>query len=756
MSKKVIKRIFLGLLIALFVICSSAIIFFVVSYNSATLDINKLTDTSSGVKVYALSSIEKDQTCSYNTDRKIINISELNDYTIHAFIDIEDKRFYSHSGYDLMRIAKSMLVNLQAGEKQQGASTITQQLIKNTLLSNEKTYKRKFNEILLAIKTEKAFSKEEILNMYLNSIYFGSNAYGIESASQIFFGKSAKDLTINESAILAGVIKSPKHFSPKTNKEACFKRKNLVLNQMYKYGHLSREEYQTNTNLDIDCVLNSNSYDNSYHQQAILEACKILNIDEKELIREDYQIVTYLDQNLQNHLDTILSSNNYDCDKLSIVANSNGEVLAYSGQSLYDLSNLKRAPASTLKPLAVYLPAIENNLIYPCTPINDEKTDFNGYSPRNVNDKYHGWVSARYALANSLNVPAVKVLEYLTPEKSYDFLSKLGLDLDEKDKTLSLSLGGLTNGVQLIDLLQSYTVLQDYGKVTKLKFIDKILDKYNRVVYQNKTEKVDICSAESAYLVTDMLKDTSRIGNTKQLSALNIDIASKTGTNFVKEHTLDLYNISYTPQISVITWLGDVANNGLEITSSYNATNINKEIFEYLQNTIEFTDFEKPNNIIEQEIDLIEYEVNNKVVLANDATPDRYKKVEIFKSSFIPLESGDTYSSPNLDFTTTITDYGTKINVFTNEIYEYQIIKITNNYEEIIAKISEKNGNTEITDEKIFSYDKIDYKIRAKHRFINATYLSENQTIYPKDYLFSKLNNNEIIYNVNTKTRWYV
>ncbi len=215
MSKKLAKRILIAL--SLTIVCLFLLVFgtLAIFYNKAKLDFDKLTFSNSGIRIYASESL--DDSNFYNMDRKVISINELHPYTINAFVDIEDKRFYSHNGYDLKRIVKSSLVNMKNHSKSQGASTITQQLVKNTLLSNEKTYSRKVNEIMLAIKVEKNFSKDEIVNMYLNSIYFGSNAYGIENASNIYFNKSAKDLTINESAILAGIIKSPRLYSPKYN-----------------------------------------------------------------------------------------------------------------------------------------------------------------------------------------------------------------------------------------------------------------------------------------------------------------------------------------------------------------------------------------------------------------------------------------------------------------------------------------------------------------------------------------------------------
>ena len=219
-------------------------------YITTHLDKSKLLSTNIGVEIYDATNSTKP--VYYSSDKKIISSSYLQPHTLNAFIAIEDKRFYTHNGYDLKRMIKAMLVNIKSGSKSQGASTITQQLVKNTLLNSEKTYSRKFKEIMLSIKTEKKFSKEQILNMYLNSIYFGSNAYGIENASNLYFNKSASELNINESACLAGIIKSPTYYSPINHPDKCFERKNLVLKQMLVNGYISQDEYDQNIKEPIE------------------------------------------------------------------------------------------------------------------------------------------------------------------------------------------------------------------------------------------------------------------------------------------------------------------------------------------------------------------------------------------------------------------------------------------------------------------------------------------------------------------------
>ena len=213
-KKNIIKKVFLVLSIIIVTIFASLIIVCTYFYNKYDLDVQKLTSLNNGIKVYSASGTDS---TLYNTNRSIVEIETLPKHVIDAFVDVEDKRFYTHNGYDLKRIAKAFFVNMSTNSKTQGASTISQQLIKNALLSNEKTYSRKIKELVLSIKMEKQFSKDEILEMYLNTIYFGSNAYGIENASKTYFNKSANELTVNETCCLAGLIKSPNKSSPKLN-----------------------------------------------------------------------------------------------------------------------------------------------------------------------------------------------------------------------------------------------------------------------------------------------------------------------------------------------------------------------------------------------------------------------------------------------------------------------------------------------------------------------------------------------------------
>ena len=748
-KKRKLKIILLAIFIsiALFVVLVLGVVSF--GYITTPLDKSKLISTNIGIEIY-----DKNTTTTpiyYSSDKKIISSADLPSHTVNAFISIEDKRFYEHNGYDLKRIIKAGLVNLSTGTKSQGASTITQQLVKNTLLNSEKTYSRKFKEIMLAIKTEKNFNKDEILNMYLNSIYFGSNAYGIENASNLYFNKSASELDINESAILAGLIKSPVYYSPIIHPDNCFKRKNIVLEQMYNNGYITYEQYSENKNKQITVSNQKNNYDNSYNHQAIIEACDLLNLSEKQLLRLGLKIFTYQDNDIQEMVTSAISNSTFKHDKLSMVADNEGRVLAYCGDSYYDLSNMHRNPASTIKPLVIYLPAIANNIVSPVTPILDEPIS-EGYSPKNAGEHYMGWTSVRNSLAHSSNVCAVKLSNELGLNVVNDYGYKLNL-FNTRQKNPSIALGDIGGGVSVINLARAYSVLQNNGIDKGLTFISKIEDKNGNVIYTNKGYSNTLFKPEDCMLVNDMLKTCATSGTAKRLSDLPFEVASKTGTAQINEKNSDLWNIAYTTSHLAISWCGDATSKGLdnEFSSGFYPTMINKNILKSIYANRKPKNFALNENVVQKEIDLIEYENFHTVALAPENTPERYKLYDIFKADNVPTNLSKTYSAPDFNLNVELTNKGSKISLDLNPVYEYNVFSIVNNRVAPLGKYSDY-----IYDDTVFKFDKIEYYAVAKNKYTNISHTSDKVTIYPQSYLVEMLNNNFIQQNKRTKTKWYV
>lgn len=748
-SKNKVKYFLLITAIIIVVLISSVFITFGVYYNKYKLNINKLTSLNNGIKVYSYSG---EDTTLYNTNRSIIEIETLPEYVVQAFVDVEDKRFYKHNGYDLKRILKASIVNIKNGSKSQGASTITQQLIKNALLNNNKTYSRKIQEIILAIKLEKKFDKNEIMEMYLNTIYFGSNAYGIENASKVYFNKSAKDLTINEACCLAGLIKSPANYSPKNNYDNCIKRKNLVASLMLENKHITQSEYNKIIN-EMVAVSNDNSLDHSYEEEAIFEACRLLNISERELINKNYQIVTFKDNNLQKQVIEInnncisKSENEYNTnlDSLSIVVNNKNQVQAYYVNSNYNLHNMKRQPASLLKPFAVYVPAISHNILTSVNKILDEKINYSGFSPNNADNKFHGYVSVSEALSKSLNIPSVKILDCLGIKKAQQSLENFNIHINKEDLNLALSLGAVKNGVGIFDMVSAYSTLANMGTYRQLCFVDKILDENNNVIYSYDDYAEQVADSDSCFIVTDMLKQTATTGTASKFDSLNLPIASKTGTASNGECNTDLYNACYTTEHTMLTWIANISTNKLPngMHSSNQPTEINKQICASLYpNGVD--DFVVPKNVAKLPYDLIEYDTNNRVIKPNHDI-ERYTAYGYFKLDNPPKV---IENSQNTMLNVIVSNNGATISFKTSKNLEYNLYKKCDNNKILLATIKENGNEFCYLDNQIFEYNNIEYYLEDN----SNTCISETCKIKPKDYLINKLNNE--IY--SGKRKWYI
>lgn len=680
--------------------------------------------------------------------RNLVKLNELNQYTIDSFITIEDKDFYSHKGINYKRILKATLNNIKSHSFKEGASTISQQLIKNTHLTNEKTLKRKLNELLLTQKLEKNFTKDEILQAYLNVIYFGSSTFGLEEASQKYYSKSAKDLTISESATLAGLIKSPKKYSPIINPVNAINRRNLVLTQLYKNKKISSEDFNIAINEDLNLKINPNATNtNTYYTAAIEEACEILNITEKDLILDNYKVYTYLDEKTQENLysainDKTLNPKTNINDSLGIIIeNKTGGITGYYGKSKFNLREIKRQPGSAIKPILVYAPALDTNVITPATPILDEKFTIDDYTPTNYKDKYYGWISAKTALAKSLNVPAVKILSYVGIDKAKEYCKNFGIELSSEDTGYSLALGGLTNGITPLQLANSYQTIANFGKFKKATFIRKIVNKYGRTVYENTEYSKKVLREDTSYLLTKMLTETVSNGTSKKLSDLAFETAAKTGTVGDKhQKNTDIWNLSYNSDQTVCIWLGNTSqnkeNNFEENETGANyPTNIAKEIYKISKPS--HKNFTKPDSVVEKNISTIDLN-NNVLKLSNKNTPDRFKKIEIFSIYNQPKEETDLFKkSINDNFCIVgacIDNTKTSITFTPKSYYFYDIIRKQNNTLYILASYSNKSGNITYVDDATPTNTICEYFVVEKFSDKEFSLLNEDE--YNKSNIF--------------------
>ena len=591
-----------------------------------------------------------------------------------AFVDVEDKRFYQHNGFDLKRIFGATAHNVKAHSLKEGASTISQQLIKNTHLTQEKTFKRKLQEIKLTRILEKRYTKQEILEKYLNTIYFGHNCFGITAATDFYFGKTVSELTLADGALLAGLVKSPNYYSPFQNPEKCANRRNLVLRLMQENQTITEEEKMQ----AIAAPLPQNKHfsQRNYAHFAFEEFTKIA--EEKDFrIGGKIEIFTYLQPEIQEALKTI--SQEVACDKSIFVLDNQN--LGFKA-CVSSVGNIARLPGSLIKPLLVYAPALEENVLSPATPILDEKINYSGYSPDNYDGEYHGYVSARECVSRSLNIPAVKILESVGITKAKFYMQALHLPIEKEEESLALALGGMKNGYPLQDVTSAYATFANNGVYQKGCFIQSI--KINgKTVYTRKAEKRRVFSEESAYLMTDMLKTTAAQGTAKKLRNLPFEIAAKTGTVGTANGNTDAYALAYTPNDCVSVWLGNRNNEKIDHTGGGLPCNLLLQIHEnlaqnYAKKNQKIPSFVKPKKVVSVCLDKPSYYDKHTMVLADDNAPKEYCFTELFKSSEIPLNKSVSFSKPSISTPTVSTENNGVCITFDNAsptYYSYRIIR---------------------------------------------------------------------------------
>lgn len=698
------KKIFLAIMltIILTVFLSMGIFFAVLYLGGPNPDIQMLKNASNDISIFD----NEDKIVENTKESGYAKIQEIPKSLSNAFVAVEDKRFYKHHGIDYARIAGAIANNLK-GNRTQGASTITQQLVKNTYLSSEQTFDRKFKEMQMAIKLERKLSKDEIMEKYLNMLYFGSGEYGVKNASKRFFDKELNELNILECAMLAGIVKSPTKYNPINNYDNSIERTRLVLRLMHEQGYITDYIYNSykNKNITIKTDLIENSSDKYYLKNAIYEACKILDTDEFSLRANGIKIYTYLDSYTQKLLHSSIHNSSYyndqDTNSLGILCdNITRGIKAFSSRKDVNLFEYFRQVGSTIKPLACYAPALDQGLISPLTRILDEKTDFIDYSPSNYNDIYYGNISIEDAVAKSLNIPAVKTLQNLGIETSINYLNKMDIPTDEKDSNLALALGGMTYGMSMIDLLGGYTTLANYGSFKKPSFIRCIKDKDGNILYEH-NNSVDrrVFDEQSSYLMTTMLQKCAKEGTAKKLNSIDFDIACKTGTVSMsdKDYNSDIYSVGYTSLDTFLFWQGDNALSASH-TGGGVVTLMAKNFLDKYYSDIKPIDFAIPQGVKEINIDRYSYENLDKIIIASDNAPKSSTITMMASQKCMPYEKDLTYDrlmAENLSFSQESDiinisfDYNPKLSY---KIYQRTFIE----GEKLIYNIKNQSGHADI------------------------------------------------------------
>ena len=565
-----------------------------------------------------------------SSTREWVDLDDINYQLINAVISVEDKNFYHHHGFDYLRIAKAMYLNIKNGRITQGASTISQQYIKNIFLDFSTTWSRKIEEAFLTLELEVHYTKDEILEGYLNTINYGQGNFGIGNASRYYFNKEPLDLTLEEALILAGIPNSPENYNPVANYDLSIKRAKIVGRAMVENGYLTEDEFDHLFQDKIE-IYGKSSEENldmlMYYQDAVLNELRDIGTIPEELIQNGgIKIYTYLDLEAQKELEENILNylNKSNLQSASVVVDPNtGGVIALSGGVSYSKSqfnraiNAKRQVGSAMKPF-LYYGALEEGMTSAST-FNSQYTTFslsNGdtYSPKNYGSIYaNKEISMAEAIAVSDNVYAVKTNMFLGADKLVETAKKVGIEA-ELSAIPSLALG--TGEMSVLDLAKGYTTLATGGYKQDVGFIKKVLDSEGNVLYEKDDSKELVLNMNYTYILSEMLTGTSNSVFKDYANPTALTIASKLSRKYaIKTGTTDtdFWTAGYNPDLVMVTWVGMDDNSNLSANDSYISKNIWADTMEDLLNDTEQHWYDTPENVVGVVLDAVSGKPTNDV-----------------------------------------------------------------------------------------------------------------------------------------------
>ncbi|MGL4698190.1 MAG: transglycosylase domain-containing protein [Apilactobacillus waqarii] len=525
----------------------------------------------------------------YSQKGTYVGFKDISPNIPNAILSTEDRNFYNEHGFSVKGFGRAILLMIKNKIMRRdyisgGGSTLTQQLVKNAYLTQQQTFSRKLKELFLSIQVENVYSKNQILTMYMNNSYFGNGVYGVEDASRRYFGMNAKDLPVQDAAVIAGMLTNPSAYNPVDHPKLALDRRNVVLQLMADNNKISQSEANKLKKTPIQ-VKNTYQYKDGYKypyyfDAVIDEAINKYGLSESDIMNRGYKIYTTLNQDQQNSMqddfanDSNFPSNASDGTKVQAASialdPSTGGVTAVvggRGQHVFRGYNratqIKRQPGSTIKPLAVYTPALENGYNYN-DMLQNKKTSYgsNKYTPENYNNVYTGTVPMYTALAQSMNAPAVWLLHKIGVDKGYESVKSFGLPVQKKDKNLALALGGLSSGVSPQQMAGAYTAFANEGNMTTPHYIRKIVDSSGNVIVNNESvTSKKVMSKDVANKMTSMMLGVFDNGTGASAKPSGYSIAGKTGSTEAdntgdSDATRDKWIIGYTPKVVVATWEG--------------------------------------------------------------------------------------------------------------------------------------------------------------------------------------------------------
>ena len=577
--------------------------------------------------------------------RDPVSLEVIPEYLKKALIATEDRSFYHHSGVDLKGIIRAVIRDIQAGGLVEGASTLTQQLAKTLFLTPRKTLQRKIKEALLAIQLERRYTKDEILEFYINQVYYGSGAYGAESAARIFFGKSVKDLGLAECALIAGMPKAPSRYSPLVNKALSIKRRNIVLKQMKDTGIITAAEYSQAVAEPIELVQKPlHRMDAPYFVEYVKKFLEDA-LGSARLYKGGLTIFTTLDFELQRAAETAVSkglaelesrmrqhkikSPKPQCALISLDVQSGGIIAMVGGKDFLSspfnrATVAKRQPGSAFKPI-LYAYAVERG--FPQSKIIlDAPIAFkipgkkNDWKPQNFSKNYKGEITLRMALTHSKNIPAVRLIDMLGPSSVAQFAHTFGIE-STLSSNLSLALG--TSEVTLLELTSAYAVFPNRGKSIKPFGVVEVDDQNGRIVWQAKPRRKVVMSRAGAAIMVNMLQGVVQEGTGRKARFLKHPVAGKTGTT---NEFKDALFVGFSPSIATGVWVGqDVFSSlGKRETGARAALPIWIEVMSEALSKKPYQFFDIPDDVVKIPMD----PVNGHLLTEDspDAVPALFKK----------------------------------------------------------------------------------------------------------------------------------
>lgn len=614
-------------------------------------------------------------------NRDYIEFDQIPDLVKDAVLATEDVRFYKHGGIDIRRLAGAVLANVTRGFGSEGASTLTQQVVKRSFLSEEKTLKRKAQEAWLSIQLEKQYTKDEIFEMYVNKIYYSNNIYGIETASKYYFNKELQDLKLPEAAFLAGMPQSPNNYNPYDYPDRADNRKNIVLTLMHKHGKISKQQMEEAKAISVTKTLvpeKEHTEKNKNNYAAFLDTV-IKEAQEQgdyNVYADGLKIYTTLDPKAQEYTEKMLNTNEivqFPDDKfqtgLTLLDTKTGEVRAIGGyrkqegRRLYNYATQmnNRHPGSTIKPILDYGPAIEYLKWSTYEQVVDEPYKYsNGVEINNFDQRHLGQMSIREALYRSRNIPALKAFQAVGQDKASEFASKLGLDVTIQGESASI---GAVEGISPMKLAGAYATFGNKGIYNKPHTIRKIVLRDGETTVKTSPEPQVAMKDYTAYMISDMLKDTvSNLPGATGSAAIvpGLPMAGKTGTTNYTEKQIAQFNLNrktdvpdswfagYTTNYTVAVWTG-YSDKKRPVSGSEQriAQQISKNLMAFVSDGSSTPDFSKPKSVVAAEVE----KGSNPPRKPSKYTPSENITKELFVVGTEPTkvsEKFDMFESPSV------------------------------------------------------------------------------------------------------------